>query len=288
MTAMRQQRAAWPWRERTGAFSWLKAATLLALLIPAASMLYDWRAGDFGPLPTIGFVYWSGVWATELLLLALAVAPVRGIFGWNRVVVVRRMIGVAALVYTLVHLVAYFALHDWNFRFMSNEVVTRLTLVVASVSLLGLLCLGATSFDAAVRRLGSGGWKRLHRANYALTLLAVSHYLLSPGIFTMQYVAAGVLFWLLAWRVLDRRGLGADLRALAALAVGATVFTVALEVVWMWAYQHVDPSDTLSDEFSLDLGVPAMWQVLGLGAAVVVAALFFPSPRALRAGRGLG
>jgi sulfoxide reductase heme-binding subunit YedZ len=261
----------WPWLDNAGAFSWLRATALAVLLLPAASMIYDLRSGNFGPLPLIGFIYWSGVWATVLLLATLAVSPARRIFGWQRIVAVRRMIGVAAFLYSLVHLVVYFALHKWAFGEMGREIVTRLTLVVATLSLAGLTLLAVTSTDGATRRLGVR-WKRLHRTNYALTLLAVAHYLLSPGIFSAQYVAAGLLFWLMSWRALERRGLGEAPLVLTALALAATVFTVALEAAWMWAYQHVDPLEPLGDNLTVEFGVPASWQVLAFGLVLAMAA----------------
>jgi methionine sulfoxide reductase heme-binding subunit len=269
MATVNQRWALAPWRERSGEFSWLRAATFAAMLVPAASMVYDWRVGNFGPLPLIGLIYWSGVWATALLLAALAVRPLQGIFGWNRLVGVRRMIGVSAFAYSVLHLVVFFPLHRWDWPHILME-WRRSSLIVATVSLAGLLVLAATSFDAAVRWLGGRGWKQLHRANYALTFLAVAHYLLSPGIFLMQYVAAGVLFWVLAWRTLERRG--ADPLALSALGVGAAVFTAVLEAGWMWAYHGIDPREPLADNLSVAFGVPASWQVLAVGLTVAVAA----------------
>jgi hypothetical protein len=56
-----------------------------------------------------GVTYWSGVWATAILLKALAVTPAATIFRWPALVDMRRMIGVTALVYTIAHVVIYFA-----------------------------------------------------------------------------------------------------------------------------------------------------------------------------------
>src|SRR3546814_9330902 len=124
--------------------------------------------------------------------------------------------------------------------FLTRDVVTRPTLIVASVSMLGLMVLGATSFDSAVRRMGGANWKRLHRTNYVLTGLAVIHYLLSPGIFSMQYITAGVFIWLMAWRVLGRKRRGTATGPLVLLALATGSVTMFLEAGWMWVYHAVD------------------------------------------------
>src|SRR5436309_3174696 len=125
------------------------------MFVPAIWLVYQVATQQFGPVPLGGMTYWSGFWATALLLLALAVAPAVTIFRWRSLILVRRMIGVTALVYTFAHIVIYFALRFWDFAHIAHKMVTRLSLIVASISTLGLIALGATSFDAAVARMGA-------------------------------------------------------------------------------------------------------------------------------------
>ena len=182
--------------------------------------------------------------------------------------------GVGALVYTLLHIVAYFALRFWNFSLIANEMATRLTLIIATLSTLGLIALGVTSVDAAVRRMGAKGWQRLHNAVYVLAGLVLLHFLLSPGIFPEQYLMSGLFFWLMAWRVLDRYGRGTDEKALAILAVTSALFAALLEAGWQWARRGYEPAGTLANNFTLDLGVPPAWNLgLGLLVALVAAAI---------------
>jgi methionine sulfoxide reductase heme-binding subunit len=150
------------WQDRNRRFSWLKAGTFALVLMPAIRFAYQFASGEYGPLPISlgGMIYWSGVWATVLLLMALAVTPALTILRWPALVDVRRMIGVTALAYTLAHTVVYFALRSWNFRFIVNE-KTRLSMIVATLSTIGLIVLGATSLDAAIKRMGAKGWQRL-------------------------------------------------------------------------------------------------------------------------------
>lgn len=270
----------WPWQDG-GHFSALKATTLALMFVPAISIVHDVATGEFGPVPLGGMTYWSGLWATAILVLALAVTPAATMFRWRRVIIVRRIIGVTALIYTIAHLFIYFALRFWNFASIASEMVTRLSLIVATVSTLGLIALGATSLDAAVRRMGARGWQSLHNLVYAVTALAILHYLLSPGLFPDQFLMSGMFFWLMIWRVLDRRGLGTSPVALAALAVTAAVFTVLLEVGWIWAFRDYALAEIFNIYLTLILGIPPGWTILAAGLVIAGAAA---ARQALRGG----
>jgi methionine sulfoxide reductase heme-binding subunit len=270
-------RLIWPWQNRDRSFSWLKASTFALILFPGIRFTYQVATGDYGILPIAlgGMVYWSGVYATAVLLMALAVTPALTIFRWRGLIDVRRMIGVTALVYTIAHIVIYFALRSWNFALIANETVTRLTLVVATLSTIGLIVLGATSLDAAIRYMGARGWQRLHNTNYVITALAVLHVVLARGTYPEQYALTGIFFWLMGWRVLARYGRGADVGALAMLAVGSSVFTALLEAGWLFGRRGYEMSWTLGNNFTLtalDVGVPPAWQVLAFGVVFVLGA----------------
>jgi sulfoxide reductase heme-binding subunit YedZ len=170
------------------------------------------------------------------------------------------------------HIIIYFALRLWDFPAIAHEMVVRISLIVATLSTIGLIALGATSLDEAVRRMGAQGWNRLHGTVYVITGLAIIHYLLSPGVFPEQYLMSGMFFWLIGWRMLQRRGLATDARALAVLAVISSVFTALLEAGWIWAYHGYEPVGTLRNNFSLVLGIPPAWQILGLGLLIALAA----------------
>jgi methionine sulfoxide reductase heme-binding subunit len=270
-------RLIWPWQDRERRFSWLKAAAFALVLLPAIRFTYQFATGDYGMLPIAfgGMTYWSGVWATALLLMALAVTPALKILRWPALVDARRMIGVTALVYTFAHIIIYFGLRSWNFGFIVNEMATRLSMIVAMLSTIGLIVLGATSLDAVIRHMGAKGWQRLHNTNYAITGLAVLHVVLARGTYPEQYMLAGIFLWLMVWRVLARYGLGADSRALAVLTAAACVFAALLEAAALWIRRGYEVSWTLGNNFSLaglDIGVPPAWQVLALGLLFVFAA----------------
>jgi methionine sulfoxide reductase heme-binding subunit len=284
MPAGRRQTVIWPWQDRSRRFSWLKAGIFALVVFPGLRFVYQAGTGDYGILPIAlgGMVYWSGVWATIILLMALAVTPALTILRWPALIDVRRMIGVTALVYTVAHIVIYFALRSWNFAAIATETVTRLTLIVATLSTIGLIALGATSLDAAIRSMGVKGWQRLHNTNYVFTALAVLHVVLARGTYPEQYTLTGVFAWLMAWRLLARHGLGADVKALVLLSLATSIATALLEAGFLWGRRGYEPSWTLGNNFSLaalDIGVPPAWQVLAFGLLFTLAAALRQAPR---------
>jgi len=279
-------RLIWPWQDRDRGFSWLKASTFALMFAPAIWLVYEVGAEQFGPVPLGGMTYWSGFWALALLLLALAITPALTIFRWRHLIIVRRMIGVTALAYTVAHIIIYFALRFWDFAQIAHEMATRVSLILATVATVGLIALGATSLDEAVRRMGAKGWNRLHNTIYVIAGLALIHYLLSPDYYPDQYLTSGIFFWLMIWRVLNRHGYGTDARVLAVLAVASCLFTALLEAGWAWAYHDYEPSFTLANNFSLVLGISPAWKVLVLGLLIALAAAIRQAPRLRTAGFG--
>jgi sulfoxide reductase heme-binding subunit YedZ len=280
----------WPWQDRNRRFSRLKATTFALMLWPAIRTAWLVGAGDYGNTWSLGLpslTYWSGVWATVILLMALAVTPAATILRWPALVDVRRMIGVTALVYTLAHVVIYFAFRRWDFGGIVTDMTTRTTLIVATLSTIGLIALGATSVDAAVKYMGAKNWQRLHTTNYVISALAILHVLLARGTYTEQYVLTALFVWLMAWRVLARYGLGTNAMALVVLAAASCLVAALLEAGFLWARRGFDVWDTLGVNFNLavfDFGVPPAWQVLGFGLVVALAAAGREMLRA-RAGR---
>jgi methionine sulfoxide reductase heme-binding subunit len=268
----------WPWQDRTRRFSWLKASTFALMLWPAIRTAYLVGIGDYGtalPIALGGLTYWSGVWATVILLMALAVTPAAAIVRWPALIDVRRMIGVTALVYTIAHMVIYFALRRFDFVFIANDMATRLTLIVATLSTIGLIVLGATSVDAAIRYMGTNNWQRLHATNYVISALAILHVVLARGTYSEQYMLTAMFFWLMAWRVLARYRVGCDAKVLALLALTSCLVAAGLEAGFLWARRGFDVVATLAVNFNLDildLGYPPAWQVLASGLLVALAA----------------
>jgi sulfoxide reductase heme-binding subunit YedZ len=271
-------RLIWPWQDRQRRFSWLKASAFALVLLPGIRLTYQTATGEFGLMAMAygGLTYWSGVWATAVLLMALAVTPIIVVFRWPALIDVRRMIGVMALIYTIAHIILFFGLRSWNFERIGIETVTRLTIFVATLSTIGLIVLGATSLDAAIRRMGVKGWQRLHNTNYIISALALLHVVLARGTYAEQYLLCGLFVWLMLWRVLDRYRLGSDVKALIALAVFCCLFTAFLEAGFMWGRRGYDVIGTLRINFMFapaEIGVQPPWQVLAFGLVFAFGAM---------------
>jgi hypothetical protein len=120
--------------------------------------------------------------------------------------------------------------------------------------------------------MGAAAWQRLHHAVYATTALAILHYLLSPGLFPDQFLLSGVFFWLMTWRLLERQGRGADVWALAALAIASALFTAAFQIGCIWAFRDYALQEIFDIYFTSVLGTPPTWTVLALGLLIAAAA----------------
>ncbi len=240
----------------------LKLVAHVVVWLPTFSMLYDLAFDRLGMLPVQSLVYWTGVWATALLLLTLAITPVRYLLHWNAIVSVRRIVGLAALAYSVAHVIAYLIMHKWNFAFIVGEIVSRATLITATLSMLGLMALGATSTDSSVRRLGPSAWRRLHSGNMIYSGLALLHYLLSPGTFSLQFLMSGFFFWLCGWRVLAKGRSAPRVTALIGLGLISTILAALFEIGWLWGNKRIPPGETIEDMLNFEDGLPSSWMVL--------------------------
>lgn len=274
-----------PWFDAAGRFSPLKLGALLVLFLPAGWMAISSTSIEWAfPSPYVPLIYHSGLWATYLLLLGLAVTPVRRIFNWSRIAQLRRMIGLAAFAYTLLHIVAWLGLRFWAWHELGFELLVRPSLWMAMLSTLGLTVLAATSLDSVMRRLGRT-WKRLHRSVYVLALLAIVHFLMSPG--SLQgapFLMAGIYFWLMGWRLIERFGWGTQWQSLALLGSVSVAFTLVLEPVWLATYQiersAQSPLQAFLGNFDFRLwsylGIPPFAWMLALTLVTVGASLGSP------------
>jgi sulfoxide reductase heme-binding subunit YedZ len=268
-----------PWRDRHGRLVAIKAAVLPALCLPAAVLAFWWAGGMLGARPVTEVIHGTGLWTVRLLMISLAITPARAVFDWPRLLLVRRMVGVAAMAYGLAHLSLYVV--DQNFRLVSaaSEIVLRFYLTIGFIALAGLSVLGATSTDAAMRRLGKR-WKTLHRAIYAIAVLALLHYFIQSKAMVGEPVTfAGFYVWLMAWRAVPApwgRKLGMLIvLGLVALGLVAAIATAWIEFAWYALTTGIDPWRVLAANESVRFGLrPAHWVALvGLGVVLLAGAM---------------
>ena len=253
-----------PWTDRRGRLHPLRAAVFAALFLPAAWLLLRWAGDALGARPLHAAIHSTGYWAAWIFLSSLLVSPGKALLGMPNLVVVRRMIGVGALCYGLLHLLLYVADQNWRLGTVATEIAVRFYLTIGFSVLLTLLVLGVTSTDGWVKRLGRN-WKRLHKLAYGFAALALLHFFLqSKADVSQATVAAGVFGWAMVWRVLpagrDRGPIAVILLALAACAL-ALVF----EYAWYRLGTHIDPMRVLRGELDVSFGLHPAGMVLALG-----------------------
>ncbi len=261
-----------PWQDRSGRIAPFKLCVFVGLLAPALWLCWQATTGDLGPRPYNEAIHVAGLWAIRLLLLSLAVTPLRTLLTWPRLVSVRRMVGVAAFAYAALHLGLYAVQQGLDLGHVASEIVLRFYLTIGFVGLLGLIALAATSTDGAIRRLGKR-WRKLHRLVYPVAVIAVVHYFLQSRLdVTEPLLMAGFLVWLFAYRVAARVGKPGP-ATLAALAVGTAVATALGEAAWYAIGTGAPPLLVLQANLDVSYGLrPALW-VLIATAAVVAAVL---------------
>ena len=276
-----------PWNDYSRRLSPLKLAVFVALLLPAAWVAFAYAFERLGARPLNEAIHQLGLWAIRLVFLALAVTPLRQILRWPRLILVRRMVGVAAFAYVLGHLVLYAASEMFDLAKVASEIVLRVYLTIGFAALLGLAALAATSTDGMIRRLGGRRWQRLHRAVYAIGMLAVVHFSFQSKLDEWQpTVMAGLLGWLfgyrvLAWRFGDRGQLA--LSWVAALGLAAGIGAALGDAVYFRLAFHAPLLRVLGADFSLATGVRPAVVVLAIGLAItLVGALRRAAPHPIK------
>ena len=264
-----------PWKDYSGRLSPLKLTVFIALFAPALWTALSFFLGWLQPQPFTAAIQQIGLWTIRLIFIALAITPLRGVVQWPRLILVRRMIGVAAFAYAITHLSLYAADQKFDIAKVASEIALRIYLTIGFTAVLGLATLAATSTDGMVRRLGRR-WQQLHRLVYLIALLAVVHYWMQSKLEIWEpTIMAGIYLWLMGYRLLARflavRG-RLPLVWVGALAVMSAALTGLGEAAYFWLAYGVDPMRVIAVNWSLDTGLRPAPIVLGLALAVTAAA----------------
>ncbi len=156
---------------------WVKPVVVVALLLPLAKIGRDAFTDGLGANPIEAVQNRLGFWAITLLALSLVPTPARDLPGMGWLQRLRRVLGVTAFAYALLHFLFYVGVDkffDW--RTISTDLTKRPFIMVGFAALLCLTPLAVTSTDGWVKRLGFKTWKRIHRLAYLAAALAVVHF----------------------------------------------------------------------------------------------------------------
>jgi methionine sulfoxide reductase heme-binding subunit len=186
-----------------------KPVVFAACLAPAlllAGSAFGLPLEDLGPDPVARILHSLGKTALNLLFITLLVTPTRQLTGFTHLLRLRRMLGLFAFTYALLHFLAYLGLDqqlDW--RGVLHDIAKRPYITVGFTALVLLVPLAVTSTNAMMRRLGRR-WGELHRLIYVVAILGVVHYYWQVKRDVREpLIYAGILAVLLGYRLVKRR-----------------------------------------------------------------------------------
>jgi len=159
-----------PWLLKPGVFG--------ASLIPLAVLAWQAVTDNLGANPIKEITEQTGLWTLRFVLITLTITPARRLTGWNRLIQLRRMLGLFAFFYDGLHFLTYV----WLDQFfvvpeILADVVARPFITVGFLSFVLLIPLAVTSTTKMIKRLGGMWWQRLHRLVYGIAVGGVVHYL---------------------------------------------------------------------------------------------------------------
>ena len=146
-------------------------------LVPFGLLGYDAARGQLGANPIEFFLRTTGVLTLTFLLITLSITPLRKLFGMNQLIKYRRLLGLFAFFYGVIHLSTYFIFdRDASVSSMVEDVVKRRFILFGMTALLLMVPLAVTSTNGMIKRLGGKRWQRLHRLVYISGILGVIHF----------------------------------------------------------------------------------------------------------------
>lgn len=154
----------------------VKVAVWAAALAPAAALVRGFFRNDLTANPGDYLTDQTGTWMLACLMASLAVTPIRRLTGWNEIIKLRRLVGLFAFFYALLHVLTWIVfVHYFDVGFMVEDVVKRPFITVGMGAFLILLALALTSTRWSIRKLGRR-WQKLHRLVYVAAVGGVVHF----------------------------------------------------------------------------------------------------------------
>ncbi len=155
---------------------WLRVAFFVICLGPFAQLVYNALTDNLGVNPIDAITLYTGSWALIFLIATLSVTPLRKISGWNALVKFRRMLGLFAFFYAMLHFMTFVVLdHFFDFNAIVKDVMKRPYVTAGFTGFVLLVPLAITSTKGMIRRLGKK-WQQLHRLIYIAAVAGVIHF----------------------------------------------------------------------------------------------------------------
>lgn len=145
---------------------------LLILLLQA----FEVRGVGLGANPVEELLHQLGRWGLKFLLLSLTITPLRRWTGWAWLIRFRRMLGLFAFFYTVLHFLTYaFLDQGLDIAAITEDIIKRPYITLGMAGLMLLIPLALTSTKGMMRRLGKR-WQKLHSLVYIIAIMAVWHF----------------------------------------------------------------------------------------------------------------
>lgn len=172
---------------------------LLGSLYPVW-LLYLGMTGGLGADPVKALEHELGERALQLLILGLAVTPLRRFVGVN-LIRFRRALGLLTFTYVALHLLVWLLLDVQIVSQILADIAKRPYITIGMAGFVLMVPLALTSNDASVKRLGRK-WKRLHLLTYPAAFLGGLHYvMLAKGFQIEPLIYLTLIVVLLALRL---------------------------------------------------------------------------------------
>jgi methionine sulfoxide reductase heme-binding subunit len=204
----------------------LRVALFVAALIPFGLLVWDFYTNDLTANPGDYITDQTGTWILGTLFASLCVTPLRKLTGWNDLIKLRRMLGLFAFFYAVLHVLTWIVfVHYFEVSFMIEDVFKRPFITVGMAVFIILSLLAITSNRWSIRKMGRK-WATLHRLVYAAAIGGVIHFwwLVKADITLPRRwaVAFGVLLGMRAWWWYQKRATSSKRRPVPATAGSGT------------------------------------------------------------------
>ncbi|MCX7109944.1 MAG: sulfoxide reductase heme-binding subunit YedZ [Proteobacteria bacterium] len=155
----------------------IKYALFVACLLPFLKLIFANCTATTGPDPVADITHITGIWALNLLLITLAISPLRKLTHWNWLMRLRRTLALYAFFYAGMHLFAYLVFDQFfDWAEIGKDISRRPYMMAGMTSFVLMIPLAATSTPSMMKRLGGRYWQMLHRLAYPVAAAGVVHY----------------------------------------------------------------------------------------------------------------
>lgn len=184
--------------------NWIKSILFLLALIPLGRLIEGSLMDTLGANPIEKLLRQTGYWTLSFLTVTMLLSPIRQ---WTGVIWIgrfRRMLGLFAFFYGMLHLTVYVGLDQFfDWKGILKDILKRPYITIGLTAFVLMIPLAVTSTDRMLRRLGGERWRKLHRLIYLITLLGVIHFwwlvkkdITEPLLFALIYSFSMVLRYL--------------------------------------------------------------------------------------------